>query len=62
VTAWLARLDQYEGLGLLSPNNRKDYEGWDNSGGLNYTRGLPAEGYDSACVRAADLWGFAANE
>ncbi len=53
--AWLARLDQYEKLGLLS----YDEGNYDcGSGGLAFTKDLPSEGFDPDRVRAVDQWGF----
>jgi hypothetical protein len=56
VSAHLARLDQYEQLGLLAPNNTNVRVG---SGGLGYCDELPQPGCSPGRVRAADLWGCA---
>ncbi|MEI8079295.1 MAG: hypothetical protein WCH61_06680 [bacterium] len=56
VTAYLARLDQWEKLNLLSPNNGNFRIG---SGGLGYTDELPAPGFDQGRVRPLDQWGNA---
>jgi hypothetical protein len=50
---WLAR---WEELGLLSLNNTNVRAG---TGGLSYTDELPADGFDPAHVRPADMWGLA---
>jgi hypothetical protein len=55
--AFIARLDQYEGLGLLSPNSGNCRIG---SGGLGYCDELPAPGSGAAHVRPADQWGSCA--
>ncbi len=53
--AWLSRLDQYEELNLLS----YDQGNYDcGSGGLAFTKDLPANGFDPNRVRAMDQWGF----
>ncbi|MFH1085733.1 MAG: hypothetical protein V1772_08230, partial [Chloroflexota bacterium] len=52
--AYLARLDQYEALGLLALNNTNVRVG---SGGYGYTAQLPQADCDPAHVRPADLWG-----
>ena len=56
VTAYLARLDQWEKLNLLSLNNGNFRIG---SGGLGYTDELPAPGFDPDRVRPLDQWGNA---
>jgi len=56
VTAYLARLDQWEKLNLLSLNNGNFRIG---SGGLGYTDELPAPGFDPGRVRPLDQWGNA---
>jgi hypothetical protein len=57
VEAFLGRLDQYEELGLLSPNNGNCRIG---SGGLGYCPGLPGPAFDPAHVRPGDQWGSCA--
>jgi len=57
VDAWLCRLDQYEKLGILTLNNGAYRIG---SGGFGFTDELPQVDFDSAHVRAIDLWGFSA--
>ncbi len=56
VSAYLHRLDQYEGQGLLALNNTNVRVG---SGGLGYSDELPAPGLQVEHVRAQDLWGCA---
>ena len=53
--AWLARLDQYEDLNLLS-HDEGNYDV--GSGGLGFTGDLPADGFNPTQVRALDHWGF----
>jgi hypothetical protein len=55
--AFLHRLDQYEELGLLSPNNTNCRIG---SGGLGYCDELPRPDADPIRIRPADQWGCAA--
>jgi hypothetical protein len=50
---WLA---QWEDLGVLALNNTNVRAG---TGGLSYCDELPAEGFDPARVRPADMWGLA---
>jgi len=52
--AWLARLDQWETLGLLTPNLDNTRIG---SGAYGYTSDLPPAGFDPARPRAKDMWG-----
>jgi hypothetical protein len=54
VTAWLARLDRWRELGLLShlPGNYRV-----GSGGLGYSDELPHAGCDLRHVRSEDQWG-----
>jgi hypothetical protein len=54
VTAWLARLDQWRELGLLSHLSGNYRVG---SGGLGYTDELPRAGFDPRHVRSEDQWG-----
>jgi len=54
VNAYVARLDQYEGQGLLSLNNNNVRIG---SGGLGYSDELPQPDCDASHVRTNDLWG-----
>lgn len=54
--AWLARLDQWERLDVLSLNNCNVRVG---SGGPGYTTELPSRRFNPAHVRAIDLWGCA---
>lgn len=49
-------LQQYIEQNLLSLNNDTTYQ---NSGGNGYTTELPAEGYDSQCIRPIDMWASA---
>lgn len=56
VSAYLYRLDQYEALNLLAPNNTNVRVG---SGGLGYVDELPQPDFDPAHVRPKDLWGCA---
>jgi len=56
VDAYLCELDQWERLNLLTCNNDNTRVG---SGAYGYTDELPAEGFDPAHVRPADLWGCA---
>lgn len=56
VKAYLARLDQWEALNVLSLSSGNNRVG---SGGLGYTDELPAEGFNPARVRAKDQWGCA---
>jgi hypothetical protein len=53
------KLDFLESRGLLSLNTEGTYVG---SGGFGWTTALPAEGYDPAKVRTADMWGFAESQ
>ncbi len=56
----LAKLERFEREGLLRDNNLNGYTG---SGGVAYTRELPAPGRSpGAQVRAVDLWGFAESQ
>ncbi|HYA44392.1 MAG TPA: hypothetical protein VED59_02215 [Acidimicrobiales bacterium] len=55
--AYLAMLDQFEALELLTLNNTYYRIG---SGGLGYTDELPPADFDPLHVRAKDLWGCAA--
>jgi hypothetical protein len=50
------RNQQLEALGLLSLNNEDDYV---CSGGVGYSKELPAQDYDGSHVRTKDMWGFA---
>jgi hypothetical protein len=54
--AYLARLDQYEALNLLSRNDDNTRIG---SGGYGYTAELPATGSEPSQPRTNDLWGCA---
>ncbi|MGI6376734.1 MAG: hypothetical protein ACOX3S_12130 [Anaerolineae bacterium] len=54
--AYLARLDQYEALNLLSRNDDNTRVG---SGGYGYTTRLPGAPYDPAHPRPHNLWGCA---
>jgi len=57
VDAYLARLDQYITLNVLSMNNDNHRVG---SGGYGYTTALPADDFDGEHIRPIDLWGNAA--
>jgi hypothetical protein len=57
VSAYVHRLDRYEELGLLSPNNGNCRIG---SGGLGYCDELPASDFDPCKVRPIDQWGSCA--
>ncbi len=52
---YLTRLDQFERLNLLSPNNDSTVLG----GGYCYTDDLPRAGFDPRHVRPCDMWGRA---
>jgi len=52
--AYLARLDQYDALGLISQNNDNSYN---SSGGLGYTTALPALNGNERSIHPADCWG-----
>jgi hypothetical protein len=54
----MRELDVLEREGVLSLNNENDYVG---SGGLGYSRELPASDFDGK-VRACDMWGFAESQ
>jgi hypothetical protein len=54
----MSLLDALERDGLLSLNNDGTYIG---SGGLGWSRELPAAGFDGK-VRTADMWGFAESQ
>jgi len=54
----MRELDILEREGVLSLNNENDYVG---SGGLGYTRQLPAPDFDGK-VRPCDMWGFAESQ
>jgi len=56
VDCYLAELDQWEALNLLTPNNDNTRVG---SGGYGCTDELPPADFDPARVRAKDLWGCA---
>lgn len=56
VDAYLARLDQWEGLNLLAWSEGNHRVG---SGGLGYVSDLPAPGFDPGHVRPIDQWGCA---
>jgi hypothetical protein len=56
VDAWIAMLDQWEALDLLSCDNDNTRIG---SGGYGYTSELPGDEYDPAHVRARNTWGHA---
>lgn len=56
VNAYLARLDQWEALNVLSLTEGNYRVG---SGGLGYTDDLPQAGFDAGRVRPADQWGCA---
>ncbi|MCX6993958.1 MAG: hypothetical protein NT011_12560 [Kiritimatiellaeota bacterium] len=52
--AYLARLDQYDALGLILQNNDNSYS---TSGGLGYTEALPKLDSDKKTVHPMDCWG-----
>ena len=54
VDAWLAELDQFEQLNVLSLDCDNTRIG---SGGYGYTRDLPGAEYDLNCVRPKNMWG-----
>lgn len=56
VKAYLARLDQWESLNVLSLSSGNNRVG---SGGLGYTDELPADGFNPARVLCLDQWGCA---
>ena len=56
VSAYLARLDQYVSMNLLSFSDGNFRVG---SGGLGYTKQLPKPNFDPKRVRTIDQWGFA---
>ncbi|MFW6132562.1 MAG: hypothetical protein ACOC8F_01600 [Planctomycetota bacterium] len=56
VDAWVARLDQWEQLNLLTPNLDNHRIG---SGAYGYTSELPRPDADPDRPRAADMWGAA---
>jgi len=57
--AWLARLDQFERLGLLSVSNGNHRVG---SGGLGITDELPQKDFDGVHARAIDQWGMSTGQ
>ena len=54
VDAWMTELDQFEAMKLLSLDCDNTRIG---SGGYGYTRSLPGEDRDPACVRPRHMWG-----
>ncbi len=54
LNAFMARLDRYEALNVLSLNNQNVRIG---SGGLGYCDELPQSGFDPVRVRTIDQWG-----
>ena len=54
VDAWMAELDQFESMNLLSLDNNNTRIG---SGGYGYTESLPAEPFDPDYVRTNNMWG-----
>jgi hypothetical protein len=61
--ASIAMFDEYEKLGVLSPNSGTGCaEYWIGSGSLGYTDELPQKGFDPAHVRSRDMWGFATTQ
>ena len=52
---YLRRIDQMEQLGIYTRNDNG--LSWVGSGGLGYTRQLPAPGFDGVHIRARDIWG-----
>jgi hypothetical protein len=57
VDGWLARLEQWERLNVLSLTEGNYRVG---SGGLGYTDELPGPGFDPGHVRPSDQWGCCA--
>jgi hypothetical protein len=55
--AYLRIMEYYETNNLLTLNNRNHYT---DSGGIGYTRELPAPDFDGSHVRLRDLWGASA--
>jgi len=53
--ATLRKLEYLESNDLLSLNNRNHYT---DSGGIGYTKELPAPDFDGRHVRPCDMWGF----
>ncbi len=56
VDAWMAELDQFERLNLLSPDCNNTRIG---SGGYGYTRELPGNDFDPGHVLPHNMWGCA---
>ena len=56
VDVYVDRLDQWENLNVLTPNNDNTRVG---SGAYGYTDELPGENFDPEHVTAANLWGCA---
>ena len=54
VDAWMAELDQFEKMNLLSLDNDNTRIG---SGGYGYTTELPGDDYDPDYVRPRNMWG-----
>lgn len=54
VEAWMAELDQFEAMNLLSLDNNNTRVG---SGGYGYTNELPGEDFDPRYVKAKNMWG-----
>lgn len=54
VDAWMAELDQFVALNLLSLDCDNTRIG---SGGYGYTRELPEPDFDPACVKPHNMWG-----
>ncbi|MCM8758761.1 MAG: hypothetical protein NC906_03190 [Candidatus Omnitrophica bacterium] len=59
VDAWLCRLEQYEKLGILSPNNGNFRIG---SGGFGYTSDLPDIPFSTTGIKAKQQWGFVTSQ
>jgi len=54
VDAWMAELDQFESMNLLSLDNDNTRIG---SGGYGYTESLPGDEFDPDYVRTNNMWG-----
>jgi hypothetical protein len=54
VDAWMAELDQFESMNLLSLDANNTRIG---SGGYGYTESLPGEPFDPGWVRPINMWG-----
>lgn len=59
IDVWFHKLEQFERLGLLSPNNGNFRIG---SGGFGYTSDLPEVPFYTAGVKTQQQWGFATSQ